>query len=65
VAGRRGGGGGSQPGPMATTWARAGGRGHGGVGLGWPRHSVGPKRLVGRNAAEGWAGAKEFKRKFS
>jgi hypothetical protein len=44
---------------------RAEGRGRGGVGLGGPRHSDGPKGLVGQNAAEGWASAEEFKIKLS
>jgi hypothetical protein len=65
VAGRRAGGGVSRPRRMATPWVRAGGRGRGGVGLGGPRHSVGPKRLVGHNAAKGWASTEEFKRKLS
>jgi hypothetical protein len=53
VAGRRADGGGNRPECMVAAWARAGGRGSGGVGLGGPQHSVGPKRLVGQNATEG------------
>jgi hypothetical protein len=59
VAGRRAGGGGSWPGRMVVARARAGGRGHGGVGLGGLWHLAGLKRLVGQNGVE------EFKRKLS
>jgi hypothetical protein len=51
----------------AATWARAGGMGRDGVALGGPRHSVGPKRLVGLFSAEGRnaTSTEEFKRKLS
>jgi hypothetical protein len=65
VVERRAGSGGSHLGHMVVAWVRAGGKGRGGVGLGGPRYSIGLKRLVGRNAAEGWAGVEEFKRKLS
>jgi hypothetical protein len=65
VVGRRAGDGSSQPGRMVTASVRAGVRGCGGVGLGGPRHLVGLKKQVGQNAADGWAGTKEFKRKLN